>query len=41
MAGPDKKAAAHMEDAGMSQKFSLNVNGKVHAVEADPDMPLL
>ena len=41
MAGPDEKAAAHMEDAGMSQKFSLNVNGKVHTVDADPDMPLL
>jgi nicotinate dehydrogenase subunit A len=25
----------------MNQKFSLNVNGTVHAVEADPDMPLL
>src|SRR4051794_18001375 len=25
----------------MSQKFSLNVNGKQHSVEADPDMPLL
>ena len=25
----------------MNQKFSLNVNGKVHAIEADPDMPLL
>ena len=25
----------------MSQKFSLNVNGKTHSVDADPDMPLL
>jgi len=25
----------------MSQKFSLNVNGKNHAIDADPDMPLL
>jgi nicotinate dehydrogenase subunit A len=25
----------------MNQKFSLNVNGKTHKVEADPDMPLL
>jgi len=25
----------------MSQRFILNVNGKQHAVEADPDMPLL
>ena len=25
----------------MNQKFSLNVNGNAHTVEADPDMPLL
>jgi nicotinate dehydrogenase subunit A len=25
----------------MTRKFSLNVNGKVHTVEADADMPLL
>ncbi|HZS63462.1 MAG TPA: (2Fe-2S)-binding protein [Xanthobacteraceae bacterium] len=25
----------------MSQKFSLNVNGNVHTVDADPNMPLL
>ncbi len=25
----------------MNKKFSLNVNGKTHAVEADEDMPLL
>ena len=25
----------------MSQKFTLNVNGKTHTVDADPDMPLL
>ena len=25
----------------MSQRFELNVNGKVHAIDADPDMPLL
>ncbi len=25
----------------MSQKFSLNVNGKTQTVDADPDMPLL
>jgi nicotinate dehydrogenase subunit A len=31
-----------MEDArAMTQKFSLNVNGKVENVEADDDMPLL
>jgi nicotinate dehydrogenase subunit A len=25
----------------MTEKFSINVNGKAHTVEADPDMPLL
>jgi nicotinate dehydrogenase subunit A len=25
----------------MNQKFSLNVDGKVHSIEADPEMPLL
>ena len=25
----------------MSQRFTLNVNGKYHSVDADPDMPLL
>jgi nicotinate dehydrogenase subunit A len=25
----------------MAQKFTLNVNGKDHTIEADPDMPLL
>jgi aerobic-type carbon monoxide dehydrogenase small subunit (CoxS/CutS family) len=25
----------------MSQRFSLNVNGKNHNVDVDPDMPLL
>jgi nicotinate dehydrogenase subunit A len=31
-----------MEDArAMTQKFSLNVNGKVENIEADDDMPLL
>ena len=25
----------------MTQKFTLNVNGKTHTVDADPDMPLL
>ena len=25
----------------MTQKFSLNVDGKAHTVDADPDMPLL
>ena len=30
-----------MEDGAQNERFSLNVNGKVHAIEADPDMPLL
>src|SRR5579864_843039 len=39
---PIKTAVAHMEDArAMTQKYSLNVNGKVSTVEADEDMPLL
>ena len=25
----------------MSQKFTLNINGQTHTVDADPDMPLL
>jgi nicotinate dehydrogenase subunit A len=25
----------------MNQKFTLNVNGKTHSIDADPDMPLL
>jgi len=25
----------------MNQRFTLNVNGKTHTVDADPDMPLL
>ena len=25
----------------MTEKFTLNVNGKTHTVDADPDMPLL
>ena len=25
----------------MAQRFELNVNGKAHAIEAEPDMPLL
>jgi nicotinate dehydrogenase subunit A len=25
----------------MSQRLSLNVNGKVHSIDVDPDMPLL
>jgi nicotinate dehydrogenase subunit A len=37
------RAARALDEGGdpMNQKFSLNVNGKVHAVEGDPDMPLL
>jgi nicotinate dehydrogenase subunit A len=29
------------DDPIMSEKFSLNVNGTTHSVDADPDMPLL
>jgi len=29
------------EGIHMAQKFTLNVNGKDHAVDVDPDMPLL
>ncbi len=25
----------------MSQRLSLNVNGKVHSIDVDPDIPLL
>src|SRR4029077_13741711 len=40
--GPIRTAVAHMEDArAMTQKYSLNVNGKASTVEADQDMPLL
>src|SRR3954464_9710728 len=28
-------------EAAMNQKFKLDVNGKTHTVDADPDMPLL
>jgi nicotinate dehydrogenase subunit A len=38
----DPIAAALTEDAAaMNQKFSINVNGTDHTVEADEDMPLL
>jgi len=29
------------DNATMTQKFTLTVNGKQHTVDADPDMPLL
>src|SRR5262249_8404327 len=32
---------AFREENAMSQHVSLNVNGKVYGIEADPDMPLL
>jgi nicotinate dehydrogenase subunit A len=42
MAGPDKNGrCAYGGRRAMTQKFSLNVNGKVQTVEADEDMPLL
>jgi nicotinate dehydrogenase subunit A len=31
----------HTGGAAMAQKFTLDVNGKSHSVEAEPDMPLL
>jgi nicotinate dehydrogenase subunit A len=31
----------HSGGAAMAQKFTLNVNGKDHTVEAEPDTPLL
>src|SRR3954451_12290064 len=30
-----------MQEELMNQKISLNVDGKVHSIEADPEMPLL
>ena len=33
--------SARRERNTISQRFILNVNGKTHAVDADPDMPLL
>ena len=33
--------SARRERNTMSPRFILNVNGKIHAVDADPDMPLL
>jgi mono/diheme cytochrome c family protein len=30
-----------IEELPMSQKFSLNINGGNHEIDADPDMPLL
>src|SRR5450759_3141926 len=37
--GPPKCPTREMH--AMSQKFTLNVNGQTHTVDADPDMPLL
>jgi nicotinate dehydrogenase subunit A len=34
-------SAIQEDTALMAQKFTLNVNGKDHAVDVDPDMPLL
>jgi nicotinate dehydrogenase subunit A len=33
--------AAHTETPAMTEKISLNVNGKVHTIQADPDTRLL
>jgi nicotinate dehydrogenase subunit A len=32
---------ARAREIAVSETISLNVNGRVHAIEADPDMPLL
>jgi nicotinate dehydrogenase subunit A len=39
--GPQRTGAIEEDTQLMAQKFTLNVNGKDHTVEADPDMPLL
>src|SRR5215470_7860683 len=48
--GPERRARTQLstirhlareENATMSQSFTLNVNGRAHKVDADPDMPLL
>jgi nicotinate dehydrogenase subunit A len=39
--GPATAVAPTEDAAAMNQKFSLNVNGTDHTVEADEDMPLL
>jgi nicotinate dehydrogenase subunit A len=36
-----RRAPTTRELFAMNQPFKLNVNGQIHAVEADPDMPLL
>jgi aerobic-type carbon monoxide dehydrogenase small subunit (CoxS/CutS family) len=39
--GVERTGAIEEDTALMAQTFTLNVNGKDHTVEADPDMPLL
>ena len=39
--GLERTGAIEEDTALMAQTFTLNVNGKDHKVEADPDMPLL
>jgi nicotinate dehydrogenase subunit A len=39
--GLQRTGAIEEDTALMAQTFTLNVNGKDHKVEADPDMPLL
>ncbi len=39
--GVERTGAIEEDTAQMAQTFTLNVNGKDHTVEADPDMPLL
>jgi nicotinate dehydrogenase subunit A len=36
-----RRATTTRELVAMNQPFKLNVNGQIHAVDADPDMPLL
>src|SRR5579862_4080101 len=41
MADPTECRSAYGDAFAMSQKYSLNINGTEHTVEADPDTPLL
>src|SRR3981189_3034437 len=41
MLHPKKRHFSSGGEAAMNQKLQLDVNGKTHTVDADPDMPLL
>src|SRR5579862_4961857 len=41
MAEPKMRRRPHGGVLVMTQKYALNINGKEHTVEADPDTPLL